>query len=626
MPRTTNNVNEEVEELWSVDSRAIRDTINILSQNIANPYSLGDTPRGVAQAFEEMTIPHQMVYENNSYTMIVNKQVGRAYICIYLKEALRNRGSDYVDDDFLCIFIIEGQNGLPSTQKIIINRNAIISELSSNAYQGLFNVFDIEGLLESLMPLSYADRVYTQMQTRRQGRENEYIAQVGQRRQQEDQELDQEEESTSSECNSCSDFYKNDDMTNTPDGLVCTECYESNYTACSECDETLHYDNLRHVFNSDNDNGDRICNSCRAGKTYTQCYACSLYLNVANGDAIYAVDHNRFFCKNHYEQYTQNNTPITLDEYAEWVIENNSYVPYRDYNVNDPKYLGETKGTIVKSLRIFSAEMEANYSDMKSCNKACYRMPAEIGIAKDGSLGNQGVEFQTPLLQGKKGEECLKQTSTALIENNFSVDKLCGLHVHLDLRDWYASTDQSQFITNLKNLFAFYIAVEDIVLSFLPLSRRGNRYCQYLKDTYSINDVRACNNLDEIEKLWYKTRSKSFIDSAKSDKYHSSRYSGINFHSVLANKHLEIRYHSGTINARKILEWVNLHAIIVDSIASMPITWSIIEGIKSEIDLKTKTDLFFKILKLTPKSEKYFRDRQTRFSDRVSDEDNIVEN
>lgn len=630
MPNRNNNVNGRVSGLDGFYNHAISQMPIIVTDNSSvfdyNPYS-----DGVIDIGSGIRVPTEIKYEEESeikYTIQECQRFNDNVVIIMYNNSRRENPNIFSDDDYACIIDIKDFTSNTHNQYQIFGRDKIIDECVNGAYsESLIDQVDLYSRLTDLMPSSITDRSFREMQERRREREEREIASRSQRNSLEDQEEpvdvenDEDDEENNAECYQCNDYYSSENMTRTDDGLVCDSCYEDSYLGCDGCEEHFHQDDVRRVFITNTDH-EYLCNTCRAGTEYAQCSECYTLANVSKGEVYQASYNNKFYCPVHKGDIEE---PIKLSAYLEWIAENSSHVPYRAYNITNDQYLGETKGVIVKSLRIYSAEIEANYKDIKSCNKGCYKIPKEIGIAKDGSLGSNGVEFQTPLLQGKKGEECLKATSSTLIENSFTVDKLCGLHVHLDMRDWFNNQD-GNFIANLKNLFAFYIAIEDIILSFLPLSRRGNRYCQYLKDTYSINDVRACNSLDEIEKLWYKTRSKNFIDSAKSDKYHSSRYSGINFHSVLANKHLEIRYHSGTINARKILEWVNLHAVIVDSISSIPIRWETIEGIKSEIDLTTKTNMFFKLLKLSSKSEKYFRDRQVKFSDRISDEENIEEN
>ena len=62
------------------------------------------------------------------------------------------------------------------------------------------------------------------------------------------------------------------------------------------------------------------------------------------------------------------------------------------------------------------------------------------------------------------------------------------------------------------------------------------------------------------------------------DKYNDARYSGLNMHSRYYHGSLEFRLHSGTLNSRKIFNWISILNVII------------IKGIQLSKDSKKKVD------------------------------------
>ena len=104
------------------------------------------------------------------------------------------------------------------------------------------------------------------------------------------------------------------------------------------------------------------------------------------------------------------------------------------------------------------------------------------------------------------------------------------------------------------------------------------------------------------------------------EKYNDSRYCGMNMHSRIINGSIEFRYHSGTINQEKILNWVKICTAIVD----VGIQTS--NEIESELyNIITGRDLtyeeFFKYLKLDDDVREYVDQRMAKFYNKNKAED-----
>jgi hypothetical protein len=98
-------------------------------------------------------------------------------------------------------------------------------------------------------------------------------------------------------------------------------------------------------------------------------------------------------------------------------------------------------------------------------------------------------------------------------------------------------------------------------------------------------------------------------------KYNDLRYFGVNFHSIFYRGTLEIRYHCGTTNAQKILNWVSLHQQILDSVVTKEEVeiFGFIEEMKNCHSLSRKLNEMRKFLSLNSKTVNYMKERIGKF-------------
>ncbi len=293
-------------------------------------------------------------------------------------------------------------------------------------------------------------------------------------------------------------------------------------------------------------------------------------------------------------------------------------IPERKWSKGDfSEYMSKDKGDYITSPRIFSIEVESYYPNGIALHRAAEILPSHVGVSGDGSLGNRGVEFQSPKLQGRKGEELVKKLATVLNDNDFYVERTCGLHLHIDGKDLLPRTRTKHEARKVKALLQLYIAYEDVIQSLLPRSRRNNNYARHVRSSFCINDIQNCYTLESLEKLWYKAAKRKELKRLKAEHYNSTRYNGLNLHSLFSDGHLEIRYHSGTINYEKIMHWVTLHTCMVDY-ANRGYTPS---GTQELTDLKEKTENLFSLIGLPEGTQDYYRMRQNLFTGTITTED-----
>lgn len=143
-----------------------------------------------------------------------------------------------------------------------------------------------------------------------------------------------------------------------------------------------------------------------------------------------------------------------------------------------------------------------------------------INIGTDGSVTSndfyKGAEIRL-CIPTLKVQDVINAVCAALLAVKARVDRSCGLHVHLDARD-VLNVDHEQMFKNLvRQQLPLYLTQ--------PASRRGNRYCKW---------------------------------TFKDDLGESDRYKTINPESYDKYQTIEVRLHSGTIIADKIIKWTRL--------------------------------------------------------------------
>jgi hypothetical protein len=260
-------------------------------------------------------------------------------------------------------------------------------------------------------------------------------------------------------------------------------------------------------------------------------------------------------------------------------------------------------------LRPFGVEIECYLQD-ESKEAMLDELPRAVGMGADGSLGNDGLEIRTPRLAGAKGEALIRHITNRLERHEARVNRSCGLHVHLDTSDINEAR-------HLRHLWALYLAFEDVLLSLLPSSRRSSGYCKALRRYFHAQEILECLTREELEAIWYRARDSEEVSKLKIIKSHDSRYIGLNLHSLFHANHAEIRYHSGTVNAEKILQWVNLHALLFDKAASVEARTVIEDGL-AEVHLERKNKILFDFLGLSPTARAYLLKRQALFANNNS--------
>lgn len=170
-------------------------------------------------------------------------------------------------------------------------------------------------------------------------------------------------------------------------------------------------------------------------------------------------------------------------------------------------------------------------------------------VVSDGSVtgGGNGMELVSPPLT-EAGFEQIEKVSAVLLALGATVNRTCGLHVHIGARNHSVAT--------LKKLAALYIEHEPVIDQLLPNSRRGsaNNYCKSppanfrrLAEAGSVNDII------------------SIINPSTTPSNRDGRFHKLNYHSYWRHGTVEFRHHSGTVDAAKIIKWVVFCSKLVEA-------------------------------------------------------------
>ncbi len=151
----------------------------------------------------------------------------------------------------------------------------------------------------------------------------------------------------------------------------------------------------------------------------------------------------------------------------------------------------------------------------------------KISLISDGSIDNvpsgympQEIRFLTT--EGEY-ENDIKALAGILQELKAQVNKTCGLHVHLDMRNIDQELVKQRFVNLVKS--------QKYLQGLVPAERRENRYCK------------PTRNLNPFE--------------------HVERYKAINGQAYLKYQTLEIRLHHGSLDGTEITNWVTLLLAII---------------------------------------------------------------
>lgn len=156
------------------------------------------------------------------------------------------------------------------------------------------------------------------------------------------------------------------------------------------------------------------------------------------------------------------------------------------------------------------------------------------------------VEVVSPICEYKDIED-IQQIARDLRRGHASVNKSCGIHVHVD-----ASRHNARTLRNITNIM---YSKEDLIYKALQVDvARENRYCQKVDESFlrKLNNAKP-DSLECVKDIWYNGNTRR-----SSEHYDDSRYHALNLHSVFSKGTIEFRLFNGTLHAGEIKSYIQL--------------------------------------------------------------------
>jgi len=167
-------------------------------------------------------------------------------------------------------------------------------------------------------------------------------------------------------------------------------------------------------------------------------------------------------------------------------------------------------------------------------------------VVPDGSLsGVHSGEIVSPIL-GYEDIEELQRIVRAVRAAGARSDASTGIHIHVD-----GSRFDARSITNLVKLVH---KQERLLEHALGVSEaRLSRYCCSIDPAFMQRlEARRPRTMQDVSDAWYGCRNQN------PQRYHSSRYRGLNLNSLFFRGTLELRYFNGTLHAGEVKAYVQL--------------------------------------------------------------------
>lgn len=222
--------------------------------------------------------------------------------------------------------------------------------------------------------------------------------------------------------------------------------------------------------------------------------------------------------------------------------------------------------------RHISCEIEVDHAELPNNNQGLRAALAKWkdSVVKDGSLhGAQAHEVNTQPTNGDAFLNHIQEICDGYKAVEASASGDCGLHVHVDTRD-FAFYD-------VRRLILTYTKVEQALFELCNALRLNQHYSQICGQNYTnmsadpqlfkrqiLGSFYQYGSL-EGQKLLPKRGGNRHVFSQKREKYVDIRYRALNVHSHFYRKSIEFRHHEGTVDAKEIINWSLTVANVVQS-------------------------------------------------------------
>lgn len=180
--------------------------------------------------------------------------------------------------------------------------------------------------------------------------------------------------------------------------------------------------------------------------------------------------------------------------------------------------------------------------EIADANQRIWRVVRDASI--EASCEEEQCELVTPILY-YQDLEVLLQLVQHLRKAGGKVNQSCGLHIHVDSMDF-----TPQAVVNLVTLIG---SREQLLYQALGISQERMRYCKRInEELIGMIQFNKPDRLEQIRELWYQ---ESPYELSRG-KYHSTRYHGLNLHSMFTNQTIEFRLYNSTLEPEKVKAYI----------------------------------------------------------------------
>jgi hypothetical protein len=172
-----------------------------------------------------------------------------------------------------------------------------------------------------------------------------------------------------------------------------------------------------------------------------------------------------------------------------------------------------------------------------------WQINRDSSVHRNGFAGGEVVSRILPATEAGFTE--LAQACDLIAGAGATVNRTCGMHVHVDVRD--LSVDE------IRNVVIAYMRFQGEIDTVVPRSRRGsNQYCRHLSSSYV--------SLDDMITSLERAQSVSSLDYRMGGKYRV-----LNLSKFAYTGTIEFRQHSGTVEAAKAVAWARWCVAFVET-------------------------------------------------------------
>lgn len=217
----------------------------------------------------------------------------------------------------------------------------------------------------------------------------------------------------------------------------------------------------------------------------------------------------------------------------------------------EAEFFGITPQTAINALA--QVGVGAYFEGYNHTTRNHWKIVTDGSVTARGTGQGSGLELVSPVLRGEAGLQQAMLVLDTVRRAGGTVDKSCGLHVHIGMGRASGAT--------IMKVVDLYASNRRNIEKLVARSRWNNFYCQPMnhtdafdRDTARYSDFRNSTNASVMKRL-------------ASDIY--SRYRVVNLKSYAKYGTIEFRQHQGTLNGNKMAAWVEFLFALVEKATTM---------------------------------------------------------